>query len=53
MEFMENVEEARYFVEEERRNGEIENLLAPGVIQEINDFQNLVHCVPQVKNYQC
>ena len=39
MEFLENVEEARYFIEEERRNAEIENLIAPSIIQEEDDCQ--------------
>ena len=39
MEFLENVEEARYFVAEDQRNAEVESLLAPGVIQEAADCE--------------
>ena len=39
MEFLENVEEARFFIEEENRNEEIESLLAPETLQEIDDCE--------------
>ena len=39
MEFLENIEEARYFVEEKCRNEEIEKLLAPDTLQEIDDCE--------------
>ena len=39
MEFLENVEEAKYFIEEQCRNEQIENLLAPETLQEINDCE--------------
>ena len=39
MEFLDDVEEARYFIGESKRNEEVENILDPEHIQEVDDCE--------------